>query len=242
LIAVSWAFDGWSNITYAAGEIKNPQRNIPLTLFLSTVLLTSLYLLVNYVYLLALPIDEMQGVETIAEKASTRLWGDRISGLVSAAILISILGALHGAIFVGPRVYFAMARDGVFFQSVGRVHPRFRTPAFALIVQAVWACLVALTGTFEQLFTFVIFITLFFWLSAAAAVFTLRYTRPDMPRPYKTWGYPAVPLLFIVLTIILIVNTLIKRPVESLVGIGITVIGIPVYYYWKRRYRKIDAD
>ncbi len=235
IIAVSWAFDGWHNITYIAGEIRDPRKNLPLALVGGTLLITLLYLLVNYVYLLALPVQQMAGVVRIAERASGALYGSATAGLISAAVLVSIFGALNGAIFVGPRVYYAMARDRIFFRRVGEVHPRFRTPAFAILLQAIWACMLTLTGTYEQLFTYVIFISFVFWIAATASVFVLRARFPDLPRPYKTWGYPVVPMVFITATSALLINTLIARPVESLAGLGITVLGVPVYHCWRSR-------
>jgi APA family basic amino acid/polyamine antiporter len=180
----------------------------------------------------------MAGVVGIAERASTALFGGTAASLISAAVLVSTFGALNGAIFVGPRVYYAMARDKLFFQNVGQVHPRFRTPAFAILVQAAWACLLALTGTYEQLFTYVVFVSLIFWIAATASVFVLRVRQPDLPRPYKTWGYPMVPLVFIVATSAILLNTLVARPVESLAGLAITLCGVPVYYYWRKLGRE----
>jgi APA family basic amino acid/polyamine antiporter len=242
IIAVSWAFDGWHNITYIAGEIENPRRNLPVALVTGTLMITALYMLVNIVYLLALPVGEMAGVVRIAETAATALHGDIGAGLISAAVIISIFGALNGAIFAGPRVYYAMARDGVFFRKVGEVHPRFGTPAFAILAQAVWAGLLALTGSYEQLFTYVVFVSFIFWIAAAAAVFVLRRRQPDLPRPYKTWGYPVVPLVFVVAMGAILVNTLFARPVESLAGLGITLVGIPVYYHWRRRSQRVEEQ
>jgi APA family basic amino acid/polyamine antiporter len=241
IIAVSWAFDGWHNITYISSEIRNPKRSLPVALVGGTLIITTLYLLMNVVYLLALPIEEMAGVVGIAEKASTALFGGTPASLISAAVLVSTFGALNGAIFVGPRVYYAMARDKLFFRRVGQVHPRFRTPAFAILVQAAWACLLALTGTYEQLFTYVVFVSLIFWIAATASVFVLRVRRPDLPRPYKTWGYPVVPLVFIVAASAILLNTLVARPVESLAGLAITLCGVPVYYHWRRRRNAEDS-
>ncbi len=235
IIAVQWAFDGWHNVTYIAGEIKDPRRNLPVALIAGTLIITALYLLINYVYLLALPMNEMAGVVRIAERSSTALFGGATAGLISAAVLISIFGALNGAIFAALRVYYAMARDRVFFQKVGQVHPRFGTPAFAILLQCLWAGALALTGTYEQLFTYVVFVTLTFWIAAVAAVFVLRRRRPDMPRPYRTPGYPVVPAVFIAATAAILINTLFARPVESLAGLGLTLLGIPVYYYWRNR-------
>ena len=234
-VSVFWAFDGWNNINYVAGEIKNPKRNLKFALIMGTLGIILLYFFTNIIYFLALPVGEMKGVVTVAEKASASLFGATAAGLISAMILISILGALNGCIFVGPRVYYAMARDGLFFKKVGGVHPRFKTPGFSLVLQAIWASLLALTGTFEQLFTFAMFAGILFWVLAAAAIFTLRKKRPDLPRPYKAWGYPVVPLIFIVALSGILVNTLVRRPVESLAGVALMVAGIPVYYLWKKK-------
>jgi APA family basic amino acid/polyamine antiporter len=235
IIAVTWSFDGWHNITYISGEVKDPQRNLPRALVLGTVIITVLYLLMNYVYLLAMPAREMAGVVRIAERAATALHGPTAAGFISAAVIVSTFGALNGAIFAGPRVYFAMARDRAFFRKVAEVHPRFRTPAFAILLQAIWAGLLTLSGTYEQLFTYVVFVTLLFWVAAIGAVFVLRRKAPDLPRPYRTWGYPVVPMVFIVASVTILVNTLFARPVESLAGLGITALGVPVYYHWHRR-------
>ena len=238
LIAVFWAFDGWNNINYIAEEIKNPKRNLTYALIFGTLGIIILYVLTNVVYLHALPIDEMSGIVRVAEKSSTALFSATAAGLMSALVIISVLGALNGAIFAGPRVYYAMARDRLFFKRVGKVHPKFHTPAFAILIQAFWACILALTGTFEQLFTFAMFVGILFWIAAAAAVFTLRKKFPDLPRPYKTWGYPVVPLIFIITLSGILFNTLLKRPVESLAGLGLTFLGLPVYFIWKSKKEK----
>ncbi len=235
LVAVSWAFDGWNNVNFVAGEIKNPQRNLPLALIVGTLGITFLYALTNYIYLLALPISEIRGVVRIAEKATTALFGGTTASYISVAVIVSTFGSLNGSILAGPRVYYAMARDKLFFKRVGRVHPRFHTPGFAILIQAVWACLLTISGTFEQVFTFVMFVAIIFWVAATASVFTLRKKRPHLPRPYKTWGYPVIPIVFIIASLGILFNTLIERPIQSLAGLGFTALGIPVYYYWRRR-------
>jgi APA family basic amino acid/polyamine antiporter len=240
-VSVFWAFDGWNNINYVAGEIKNPKRNLKFALIAGTLSITLLYFFTNVIYFLALPLGKLEGVVTVAERASSYLFGATAAGFISAMILISILGALNGAIFVGPRVYYAMARDGLFFKRVGSVHPRFKTPGFSLVLQAIWASLLALTGTFEQLFTFAMFVGILFWVLAAAAIFTLRKKRPELPRPYKTWGYPVVPMIFIFALSGILLNTLVRRPVESLAGVALMVVGIPVYCVWKRK-RDLNLD
>jgi APA family basic amino acid/polyamine antiporter len=235
LVAVTWAFDGWNNVNFVAGEIKNPRRNLPLALILGTLGVTVLYVLTNYIYLFALPINEITGVVKIAEKATSALFGGSTGILISAVILVSIFGSINGSILAGPRVYYAMAKDKLFFRKVSEVHPRFKTPGFAILVQCIWASLLTLAGTFEQIFTFAMFIAIVFWIGAAASVFTLRKKFPNLPRPYKTWGYPVIPALFILASGGILFNTLLEKPVEALAGILFTALGIPVYLYWKRK-------
>ncbi|MGB8951363.1 MAG: amino acid permease [Candidatus Aminicenantales bacterium] len=242
LVAVSWAFDGWNNVNFVAGEIKNPQRNLPLALILGTLGVTVLYVLTNYIYLYALPIHEVTGVVKIAEKATSALWGGSTGTLISAAILVSIFGSINGSILTGPRVYYAMAKDKLFFRRVSEIHPRFKTPGFAILVQAVWASLLTLAGTFEQIFTFTMFIAIVFWIAATASVFALRKKFPELPRPYKTWGYPVVPALFILASAGILINTLLEKPVEALAGILFTALGIPVYLFWKRKKNRLGTE
>lgn len=241
LVAVSWAFDGWHNLNYIAGEIRRPRRNLPLALLLGTCIITGCYLLVNIVYLTVLPIKDMQGVVRIAERTSTVFLGRGGANVISAVVLVSTFGALNGAIFVAPRVYYAMAKDGVFFRSAGKIHPRFRTPHVGLILQALWASILTLTGRYEQLFTYVMFITFLFWIAAAASVFRLRKIRPDLERPYKTRGYPFVPLIFIASATAIMLNTFFEKPVESIAGFFIACLGLPAYFTWRRKFSKISV-
>ncbi len=238
LVAVTWAFDGWNNVNFVAGEIKNPKRNLPRALILGTVGVTVLYVLINYIYLYALPMNKIIGEVKIAEHATSALFGGSIGALISAVVLISIFGSINGSILAGPRVYYAMARDKLFFSNASQVHPRFKTPGFAIIIQGIWASILTLAGTFEQLFTFAMFIAIVFWIAAALSVFTLRKKLPDLPRPYKTWGYPVVPIIFILASLGILFNTLFEKPIEALAGILFTAMGIPVYFYWKRKQRK----
>lgn len=239
MIAVIWTYDGWNNLNFAAGEIKNPKRNLPLSLIFGVLGVTAIYVVVNYIYFYALPIDEITGVIRIAEKATTALFGGIAASLISAVVVISTFGALNGVILTGPRVYYAMAKDSLFFKRAANVHPRFRTPGFSIFIQAVWACLLTISGSYEQLFTYVTFVAIIFYIAAVASVFTLRKKRPDLPRPYKTWGYPVVPILFIAVLFGLLINTIVNKPVESVAGLGIVVIGLPVFYYLRRKYKEI---
>jgi len=237
LIAALFAFDGWSNLNFSAGEIKDPGRTLPRALILGTAAVTLIYLLMNAVYLHALGIPEMQGVTRVAEKAATVLFGEGASGMIAGVVLVSTFGGTNGTILTGARVYYAIAKDGLFFRPVARVHPRYRTPHVSLWVQGAWSCLIALSGTFDQLFTYAMFAALLMYGSAAASVFTLRRKRPDLPRPYRVWGYPVLPALYLAALGALAVNTILERPLESLSGLGILLLGAPAYLFWKRRSR-----
>ena len=233
LVAVSWAFDGWNNINFIAGEITNPQRNITLTLILGTLIITVIYFLMNVVYLMSIPVSEMAGVYRVAELSASALFEGKAAAFVSVAVLISVLGALNASILAGARVYYAMARDGLFFSRAARIHPRFKTPAFALLIQAVWSCVLILSGNLEQIVTYSIFVAIIFWVAGAASLFTLRKKFPDMPRPYKAWGYPVVPILFILASVVILIVTLLEAPAESFLGLGLIALGVPAYFYWK---------
>jgi APA family basic amino acid/polyamine antiporter len=235
LIVVSWAFDGWNNVNFVAGEITHPQRNLTLALIFGTFIITGIYIVMNVVYLMSVPVTEIAGVYRVAEVSASALFGGRAAAFISAAVLISVLGALNATILAGARVYYAMARDGLFFSRAARIHPRYRTPAFALLIQAVWSCVLMLSGNLEQVVTYTIFVAIVFWIVAAASLFTLRKKFPDLPRPYKAWGYPVVPALFILASVGILLNTLVEEPVESLSGLGLIAIGIPAYFFWKRR-------
>jgi APA family basic amino acid/polyamine antiporter len=235
LIAVLWTFDGWYSVNSVASEIKNARRNLPLSLILGLSFTGIIYILVNLFYVLVLPMSEMRGVVRIGEKATTYLFGEVFGSTMSGLILLSILGCLSATIIFGPRIYYAMARDHLFFDSFARVHPRYHTPNVAIIWQGVWSGLLCLTGSYEQLYTYVIFASLLFYMACASAIFILRRKKPEMQRPYKVWGYPVVPVLFGMAMLLIAVNSLFEKPVESLLGIGLIVMGLPVYGVWRRR-------
>ncbi len=235
MIAVLWTYEAWYFITYAAGEIENPQRNVPRALILGILSLTSIYLAVNVAYFFALSIDEMRGVTRIAERAATALVGPRGATFVALTVVVSTFGCNAAAILAGSRLLFAMASDGVFLPAARRVHERYRTPHLAIIALTVWSTILALSGTYEQLFTYVMFASILFSVAAGLALFRLRRTMPDRPRPYRTWGYPVVPLIFIAGSTAFVLNTLIERPVESIAGLGLLALGLPVYWSWRQR-------
>ena len=177
----------------------------------------------------------MAGEVAVAELAGRALFGDRAGTVIGVAVIVSILGSTNGSILTGPRIYWAMARDGLFFKAAGNVHPVRGTPDRAILLQAVWASILAATGTFSQLFTFVMIVSILFWIAAAGAVIVLRRKQPDLPRPYRVPGYPWIPLVFMVASAGILVSSFIETPVESLAGLALTALGIPVYFLWQRR-------
>jgi basic amino acid/polyamine antiporter, APA family len=235
MVAALWAYDGWNNTTYMAAEVENPRRNIPIALAVGSVIALGLYLAVNAAYAYALPLPRIAGSRLVAADAVRTFLGPAGGGLISAAVMVSAFGTVNAMILSGPRVTYAMSRDRLFFASLGDVHPRFRTPHIATAVQAVWACLLTLSGRYDQLFTYVIFAAWMFYAMTAAAVIVLRRKRPDARRPYKTWGYPVVPLAFIAVAAWFVVNTLITDPRDSLMGLGIVCLGVPVYLAYRRQ-------
>lgn len=242
MLSASIAFGGWDSLTFVGSEIKNPVRNISLALLIGTLIITALYVLINLVYLRALTVDEMAGSVKIAEDSTSALRGGGVAGLVSALVLISIFGGLNGVILAGPRIYYAMARDGVFFRQAAIVHSVYRTPSFAIWIQAAWASVLLLTGTVYQLIVFVTFIGTIFWILTASSLFILRRKLPDLQRPYKVWGYPYVPIIFIVSSACIMVNALINQPRESLTGLALLALGVPVYFIWLRRTKESATD
>ncbi|NOR21926.1 MAG: amino acid permease [Candidatus Aminicenantes bacterium] len=238
LIAVFWTYDGWYSPTCTAEEIKKPERNLPLSLILGTLGITLIYLLMNLVYIMALPIDKMKGVTRIGELASTQLFGPTATHFFSAAIMISIFGCLSATIIYGPRVYYAMAKDRSFFKSMAYIHPRYRVPSKALVGQAIWSSLLCLSGTYKGLFEYVVFALVIFFALTGFAVIVLRFKQPDRKRPYKTWGYPVIPLFFVIINLAVFFNIVINQPLKSTIGLIMLGIGIPAFLYWKKKATK----
>ena len=234
LVGVLWAYQGWHQLSYTAGEVKNPSRVLPLGFFLGTAIIIVVYLAANAAYLRVLPLPVMAEHQRVAASAMEFLIGPRGARFVSALILCSIFGALNGTILTSPRVYYAMAKDGVFFRVVARIHPRYQTPAVALIVLGAWSTVLAVSGSFEQLYTYVIFAMWIFSAAAIAGVIILRRRMPDLHRPYKVWGYPILPIAFILAALAIVANTLVSKPKESVLGLAIVLAGVPLYYAWKR--------
>ncbi len=235
LVAALWAYDGWNNVSMVSSEVRNPQRNLPLALIIGTLAVVVIYLLTNVAYFYVLPADAVASTSRVAGEMMRRILGAPGAGAVSIAAMISIFAALNGSILSGSRVPFAMARDGLFFKRVGFVHPKHRTPSVSILALSAWACLLVLSGRYDQLYTYVIFASVILYGMATAAVIVLRFKRPDMPRPYRVIGYPVVPIVFVLGIASLVVSTLLKSPRESLIGLGLISLGLPFYFYWKKR-------
>jgi len=222
--------------------MRRPSRDLPLGIVAGTIAITLLYLLVNVVYIKALTVEEMSATGRIGEAAAQSLFGPMGGRLLTAGVLVSIFGCTSATILYAARIYLPMAEDGSFFPQLARIHPRYATPAACLVAQGIWATLLTFSGSYEQLYTYVIFAAVFFHVATGTAVFILRRTRPDAPRPYSTWGYPWVPALFVLSSVSLLVNTLIEKPVESLVGVLLLAVGLPAYAFWQRRAKSAEVS
>jgi len=238
-IPVIFAYSGWNAVTYIAGEVNDPERNLPRALLFGVLIVTALYLAINAVYIYAVPVTEMKGALRMSEVATTALFGYQTSAWITAIITISILGALNVVTMIGPRIYYAMAQDGVFFRGLTYVHPTFNTPARAIMLQAVWSTFLLLTNTWGTLFTYVSVIITLFSAFTIGSVIVLRYKRPELRRPYKLWGYPVVPVLFVLIHLAIVWGSVTEKPFESLIGVFIVALGIPAYVLWRRNNAKL---
>jgi APA family basic amino acid/polyamine antiporter len=229
--------DAWNNVTFTAGEVKNPRRNLPLALALGTGVVIILYIAANFIYLNVLPLDAIKNAanDRVGTAAMQQMFGGRGADLMAVAILLSTFGCCNGLILAGARVYYAMAKDGLFFKRVGAIHPRYKTPAFSLVVQGIWTCLLCLSGSYGQLLDYIIFAVLIFYILTIGGLFVLRYKRPDAERPYRAIGYPVLPAIYIVMALFIDVVLLLYKPQYTWPGLIIVLLGIPVYLVWSRR-------
>ncbi|HWH57930.1 MAG TPA: amino acid permease [Terriglobales bacterium] len=246
--------DAWNNVTFTAGEVINPKRNLPLSLAIGTGTVIALYVACNFVYLNILPLAGSADGATIlhrgiqhatedrvATAALSQMFGSIGAGLMAVAILISTFGCNNGLILSGARVYYAMAKDGLFFRKAGKLHPTYKTPAASLMVQMVWICILCLSGTYSQLLDYVVFAVLVFYILTIVGIFVLRRTRPDAPRPYKAFGYPVLPLIYIAMAIFIDIVLLRYKPQFTWPGLIIVLLGIPVYFAWHARRPGTEA-
>jgi APA family basic amino acid/polyamine antiporter len=238
LIAVFWAYDGWVYIGWVAGEMKDPRRNVPLAMILGVMIVGVIYVAMNMTYLYALPLTEIVKHETIAHAAAVALFSPAAAVWLSAMVAVSCFGAMACAILGSPRIYYAMAKDGLFFRRMAEVHPKWRTPAFALIGQGIWAGILTLSGRYDQLYTYVMFGMVLSYTLTVVGLFVLRRKRPDIPRAYRCTGYPWLPGVYVLIGTAWTLNTIFTRPTESLAGTIIVLLGVPGYLYWKRVARK----
>lgn len=242
-----WAYDGWNNVTYLAGEIKRPQRNIPIGLVAGTIVIILVYVLVNIAYLYVLPMSEMAKSSLVAADAATKILGTIGGGFIAGAVMVSTFGTSNGTIMASARVYYAMSNRGMFFESIGKTHKKFFTPANALWLQLFWSALLVMSGTFDILTDMLIFVSWIFYMLGAVGVFVLRKKEPDTPRPYKVWGYPIVPIIFIVFAFFFVIFTIYNdivgyiegryQIINSVFGLLLLSTGIPFYFIFKKIYK-----
>jgi APA family basic amino acid/polyamine antiporter len=235
LVAILWAYDGWIESSYVGSEIKDPGRILPRSILFSTLIVTGVYVAANAAYLYLLGPAKMGTAGLVGAEAMQVVmgsWGERF---IAAAIVVATLGANNGIIFTAPRIPYAMAHEGMFFAWATKLHPKTKSPNVLLLVQMVVAVIYAMSGTYDKLLTYVVFASFLFYGLSALAVMVLRKREPDLPRPYRTWGYPVTPVLFIVFAIYLVVDSFVQTPRDSAIGMGIVLLGVPAYYYWKRR-------
>lgn len=238
MLGALWAYDGWNNVAPLCGEVKDPQRNLPRMFIWGTLLVIALYMGVNAAYFFVLSPMEVASVSatsSVATEVLRSFAGPFAVTLMAAALMLSSLGSLHASILANSRVPFAMAQDGMFFKPLAKVSEKTRVPVNAVLAQAGWASVLAISGTYDTLTDSVVFASCLFYALSAAAVMILRWREPDLPRPFKTWGYPFTPILFILVSIALLASALVATPTQALLGVGVISLGVPFYFYWSRQ-------
>lgn len=235
MIGVLWAYEGWQYMTFSAGEVLDPQKNFARGIIVGTAALLGIYLLANVAYVAALGLQRSAASDRIAAEAVAAIFGPGAGKLIALAILISMFSAANATILCATRVYFAMAQDGVFFKRMATIHPKWKTPAFAIIASSAWSVVMAASGTFDQLLTYVVFTGWAFYGLGAAAVFYYRRRQPNLPRPFRVPGYPWTPILFILAAAAIVLNTVFLHPGQAAIGIGLILLGAPVFWYWRRK-------
>jgi APA family basic amino acid/polyamine antiporter len=233
MIGVLWSYDAWYQATFCAGEIRAPDRSLPRGMLIGTIVTTALFILINLVYLRALPTIELGRSPAIGEAAAVALFGPKFAALVTLAIFLSVFGCLSSNVLTAARIYLPMAQDGLFFRSLAKIHPVHRTPTACIVAQGFWSIVLTFSGSYEQLGTYVIFAIFLFHTATGAALFVLRRRRPNRPGIYRAWGYPWTPIVFILTSLAFVTNTLIVRPSESLWGLLLMALGLPAYLWWR---------
>lgn len=238
MIATLWSYDGWNSLTYLAGEVIEPQKNIPRALIIGTLAVIVIYVTTNLAYLYILPIKQIAQSKLVAADVMNAIFYGWGGAIISAMVMISTFGTVNATSMTTARVFYAMAKDKMFFKSMGQVHPKFRTPAKSLVIQGTWAAILCLTGTYDQIFTYVIFAGWIFYALGAVAVFILRSKQPHAERSYKVPFYPVIPIAFILVATWFVYNTIVEQTADSMVGLLLLVAGIPFYLYWQKQMKK----
>jgi APA family basic amino acid/polyamine antiporter len=241
MISVLFTYEGWSYVTWVAGEMKRGERDVPRALIIGICAVIAIYVLMNAVYVYALPLDRISASKAIVREAGEAMFSPGVGKALAWVVVISTFGAMSSAILATARLMYAMAKDGTFFPALAYVHPRYHTPVASLIAQGVWSAVLALSGTFGQLLTYAIFMMILGYMASVGALFILRRKLPDYPRPYRCVGYPVVPALYLLITLVWVVNTVVSMPRESLSGVAIAALGIPGYLYWSRKKKPVVA-
>jgi basic amino acid/polyamine antiporter, APA family len=247
MVAAFWPYDGWNNIGYLGGEVKNPKRNIPRALYGGVITVVVIYLLVNVAYLYVMPVEEIAGIaksqhSIIAVEVMRKFLGVGGAFFISILIMVSTFGTTNGTILASSRIYFAMAKDKLFFLNAGKHHSKYRTPHISLLIQCCWASILVLSGSFDQLTNMLIFAAFIFYGMGAFGVFVLRRKMKDEPRPYKVFWYPIVPAIFVLFSFVLVVVTIIQNPRDAGIGLALVLIGIPFYLFWNRKVKREDTE
>jgi APA family basic amino acid/polyamine antiporter len=241
MIACLWTYKGWQTLSFVVGEVRNPERNIPRAMALGVGAVMAIYLIANLAYLRVMPIAEIAATPRVASAVGDRTLGAAGASFVAAAILVSIIGAANGGILATPRIFFAQSGDGLMWRRFTAVHPRFETPHIALVAYGVWTAVLVASGSYQTLFSYVIFTAWIFYGMTIGAVIVLRRRRPAAPRPYRMWGYPATAVLFLAVTAWFVANTILTTPGPSVIGLLVVASGVPAYVYWSRRLPAVGA-
>jgi APA family basic amino acid/polyamine antiporter len=236
LVATLVAYDGWSNLSFVNGEVIKPQRTLPRAVAIGVGVAMAVYLLTNIAYLRVLTPAAIAGAERVGSDVAQRAMGAAGATFLSITVLISMLGASNGTVMTAPRLYFAQALDGLFFRRFATVHPKYQTPSVSVVAQGIWGALLAASGSYELIINYAIFCAWAFYAMVVIGLMILRRSQPDVKRPYRLWGYPVTPLLFVGVAVLVLVNSIITTPLPSLSGLGIILAGIPVYFYWRRHH------
>lgn len=242
LAGAFWAYDGWNNVTWVSGEIKEPQKNVPRALLYGTLIVMFVYVIVNVAYLYVLPIEEMKNSPLVAATAAEKIFGGSGAGIIAVAVIISTFGALNGSILATARVHYAMAKNKMFFSPLAKIHPRFFTPHISLLVQGAWSSVLVLSGSFDTISDYVIFAAWLFYMLGAYGVIVLRKKMPDVHRPYKVWGYPYTPLIFVVFSFLFLVNTVLSDTEDAMMGLLLIAAGLPIYFLRKYFVKSNDNE